>query len=133
VSARPGPAVAVLGMSAAIWFLRIGGVFGESSDPLWTYAIVGVDLVVGTMLLLNVGPAKQLAQLAALLHMALAALLTWGDVSVLSVAYFAHGAVLLAMLVREPSGLRMRAGLVAGGALALLCTLLLVFGAKSAG
>src|SRR5437899_8034598 len=43
VSARPGPAAAVMAMGAVIWFLRVGGVIADLGDPIWAYGIVGVD------------------------------------------------------------------------------------------
>ena len=115
VSAHPGPSAAVLAVGAVIWFLRSGGVLAEYSEPMWTYGIVGLNLVLATLILVNLGPAKLLCQLGALAQLGLAAFLANGNFANPRHLFFcAHALVLLVMLVGEPGTARRTAGLVLG-------------------
>ena len=120
VSAHPGPAVAVLTVGAVIWFLRSGGVLADYSEPAWTYGFVGVDLVLATVLLVNLGPAKLLAQIGALLQLGAAAYLADGRFDNPRHLFFClHAVFILVLVVGEPSGLRRNGGLVVGLLMAL--------------
>jgi ribosomal protein S27AE len=128
VTAHPGAAAAVFALGAVLWFLRAGGVIADYGEPVWTYALVLVDLVLATVLMVNLGPAKLLAQIAALLQLGVAAFLANGRFDNPRHLFFcAHAVVLLVLVVGEPSSLRRRAGLavavlMAVGALGVMTT-----------
>ncbi len=131
LSVHPGPAATVFFAGAFVWFLRAGQVLGELRDPAWTYGLVLVDLVVGLMLLLNLGPSRMLAQGGALLQLCAALVLsTLAPREPVHLAYVAHAAVAFAMVVGEPGHLRRRVGLGLGLGASLLA---LIFLALSSG
>lgn len=120
VTAHPGAAAAVFALGAVLWFLRAGGVVADYAEPLWTYGLVGLDLVLATVLMVNLGPAKLLAQVGSLLQLGLCVFLANGRFdNPRHLLFCAHAVVLLVLVVGEPSTLRRTAGLVAGLVVAL--------------
>jgi hypothetical protein len=135
VAAHPGPAAAVLFAGAGVWFLRAGGVVGALQDPQWTYGLVGLDLLLALLLLLNRGPARQLAQVGLVLQLlATAWLAREAPLAPVHLAYLGFAGVALGMLVGEPGPVRRYVGLGLGLGAAVLAALLLtrpVAGAES--
>jgi len=128
VSAHPGPIAAVFFLGAVGWFLRAGGVLGQLNDPLWTYGLVVLNLALGLVLLINLGPAKLLAQLGMVLQLAVAGLLARGSLGeAVHWAYLGHAVVGLVAVVGEPGSARRYACLGLGVAMVLLGALLLVW------
>src|SRR3954469_8189294 len=68
----PGPAAVLLLAGAVIWFLRVLGVGASGGEPAWVYALVGVDLLLLPVMLLNVKGAKIIAASAFGLQLLLA-------------------------------------------------------------
>jgi hypothetical protein len=129
ISAHPGPIAALFFVGAAAWFLRAGGVLGTLSEPIWTYGLVLMDLVLGLLLVLNAGPAKVLSQVGMLLQLAAAGFLArQAPLAPVHLAYLAHAAVTFAMVVGEPSATRRYAGLGLGSGVALLGVIFLATG-----
>lgn len=129
VSAHPAPIAAVFFVGAAAWFLRVGGVVGALHEPIWAYGLVMMDLLLGLGLILNLGPAKLLAQVGMVLQLGLAGFLARAALlAPMHLAYMAHAAVALAMVVGEPGPVRRYAGLGLGSGVALLGVLLLAMG-----
>src|SRR5687768_380771 len=81
VTAHPTAPAIVLALGALIWFLRASGVLSASPEPEppWLYGLVGLELVMVVVLFANVGPARLLAQLTALIHVAVAVALSGGE------------------------------------------------------
>jgi hypothetical protein len=128
VSAHPGPIAAVFFVGALAWFLRAGGVLGSLKDPIWTYGLVALDLGLGLVLLLNLGPAKLLAQVGMALQLAVAGLLARGALGeAVHWAYLGHAVVGLVAVVGEPSQLRRYVCLGLGVLMALLGALFLLW------
>jgi hypothetical protein len=114
----------LLGIGAAIWFLRAGGVLGAATDPHWLFALVAADLLVAMLLMIGAGPARGLAVLAFLAQLAAAAALgeaPWG--TPLDWAYAAHAGFGLLSAVGEPSPLRRTLGLGLASAAATLAVI----------
>jgi hypothetical protein len=127
VSAHPGPIAAVFFVGAVAWFLRAGGVLGSLKDPIWTYGLVALDLGLGLGLLLNLGPAKLLAQVGMVLQLAIAGFLAQGAFGeAVHWAYLGHAAVGLVAVVGEPSAMRRYVCLGLGVAMALLGAIFLM-------
>ncbi len=127
VSAHPGPIAAVFFVGAAGWFLRAGGLLGALGDPLWTYGLVVMDLVLGLLLILNLGPAKLLAQVGMLAQLGAAAFLARpGWLEPVHLAYMGHAIVAFVTVLGEPGVRRRYAGLGLGSAAMLLGALFLV-------
>jgi hypothetical protein len=128
VSAHPGPIAAVFFVGALAWFLRAGGVLGSLKDPIWTYGLVALDLGLGLVLLLNLGPAKLLAQVGMALQLAVAGLLARGALGeTVHWAYLGHAVVGLVAVVGEPSQLRRYVCLGLGVLMTLLGALFLLW------
>jgi len=134
VTAHPGPIAAVFFVGAVAWFLRAGGVVGDLKDPPWAYGLVAVELVLGVVLLLNLGPAKLLAQAGMLLQLGAAGFLARSaPLAPVHLAYVAHAAVAFAMVVGEPGPVRRYAGLGLGSGVAVLGVLFLALGVGMGG
>jgi hypothetical protein len=126
VTAHPfAPSVAFL-CGAAIWFLRAAGILVDLNEPVWVFAIAVADLLVPVLIIVNLGPAQLLAQLAAVGQLAVAVWLGRSDFANPVHLLFAGHAVVLAVLVTgEPGVLRRSLGLsmavaCAAGAAAVL-------------
>ncbi|MDY7228908.1 zinc ribbon domain-containing protein [Hyalangium rubrum] len=127
VTAHPGPIVAVFFVGAVAWFLRAGGVLGNLNEPIWVYGLVALDLVLGLVLLLNLGPAKLLAQVGMVLQLMVAGFLARAaPLEPVHLAYMAHAVVALVSVVGEPGPVRRYAGLGLGVVAALLGAVFLV-------
>lgn len=127
VSAHPYQAATVLFGGALIWFLRGSGVLTGVGDASWLYAIVAADLLVALLLIINLGPAKMLAQLVLLLQ--LGAALYLGRDNLLQpvhLMFAAHAGVGLFITAGEPGGVRRTVGLIAGLLVCSLAAVLLV-------
>lgn len=134
VTAHLGPIAAVFFVGAVAWFLRVGGVVGDLREPLWAYGLVVLDLVLGVVLLLNLGPAQLLAQGGMLLQLGAAVVLARATpLAPVHLAYVAHAAVAFAMVVGEPGPVRRYAGLGLGSGVALLGVVFLVVGGSVGG
>ncbi|MFL5346452.1 MAG: zinc ribbon domain-containing protein [Hyalangium sp.] len=130
VSAHPAPIAAVFFIGAAVWFLRVGGVVGARYEPIWAYGLVLMDLLLGLGLILNLGPAKLLAQVGMVLQLGVAGFLARAaPLAPVHLAYMAHAAVALAMVVGEPGPVRRYAGLGLGSGVAVLGVIFLAMGA----
>lgn len=115
VTAHPMPPAAVFALGAVAWFLRAGGVLGEAEEPAWLYSLVAVNLVVPMMLIINLGPARVVAQLVGLAELAVAVLLAEGDfLNLLHAGFIALPAVILFMTTAEPGPARRNVGLALG-------------------
>ena len=128
VSAHPGPIAAVFFLGAVGWFLRAEGLLGSLHDPPWTYGLVALNLALGLVLLLNLGPAKLLAQVGMVLQLGGAGLLARGALGeAVHWAYLGHAVVGLVAVVGEPSSVRRYVCLGLGVAMVLLGALFLVW------
>ncbi len=121
VTAHPWQGSVLLFAGAAIWFLRAAGLFTEAEPPFWLYALVLANLLVGLLLVVNLGPSRLLAQGAFVAQLGAALYLGREDLlSPVHGAYAAHAVVGLAAVVGEPSAGRravtLLLGLVAAGA-----------------
>jgi hypothetical protein len=126
VSAHPGPIAGVFFVGAVAWFLRAGGVLGALKDPSWTYGLVVLDLALGLVLLLNLGPAKLLAQVGMALQLAAAGYLAREALGeAVHWAYLGHAVVGLVAVVGEPGSVLRYACLGQGATLGLLGALFL--------
>ncbi|MBX5481449.1 MAG: zinc ribbon domain-containing protein [Myxococcaceae bacterium] len=115
VSAHPYPAAVVLFAGAAIWFLRASGIVGSFQSPGWLYGVVAADLLVALVLILNLGPARAIAQLAMIGQLGLTLWLARGALwAPMHLAFAGHAAFALLMVVGEPGRARRTMGLVLG-------------------
>jgi hypothetical protein len=135
ITAHPGPAAAVLFAGALAWFLRVG-VFGNLQDPLWAYGLVLLDLVLGLLVLVSVGPAKVLSQVGMVLQLGVAAWL--GRKALMApvhLVFLAHAALALVMVTGEPGTVRRNVclGLGLGAAVLTVPFLLWPVGLQQAG
>jgi hypothetical protein len=127
VSAHPGPIAAVFFVGAVAWFLRAGEVLGSLGDPIWTYGLVALDLGLALVLLINLGPSKQLAQIGMVLQLVVTGFLARDALgAAVHWAYLGHAVVALVAVLGEPSPMRRYACMGLGIAMALLGALFLV-------
>ncbi|MCA3011363.1 MAG: hypothetical protein INH41_03075 [Myxococcaceae bacterium] len=103
VTARPGPVVAALLLTAAAWFLRYLDLIAPVGDPVWLLALPAVAVASAGCVMAAVGPAKHLPVVVGLLG-ALAALLWPTGRPLVDGAYGAAGLGLVVATVSEPSG-----------------------------
>lgn len=116
VSANPIPASAVLALCALVWLLRASGLAANHVDPQWLFAVGAMQLGTAFMLLATVGPATALAQVMAVVQLAVP-FLVMSDASgglPVAVASGLPGIALLVTTVGEPGPVRRNAGIVAG-------------------
>jgi hypothetical protein len=126
VSAHPAPIAAVFFVGAVAWFLRAGGVLGSLKEPGWTYGLVVLDLALGLVLLISLGPAKQLAQVGMALQLGAAGYLArTAPAEAVHWAYLGHAVVALVAVTGEPGPRRRYACLGLGVTMALLGALFL--------
>src|SRR5579871_1753731 len=112
VTAHPSPPAIAFLAGAVLWFLRASGILVELNEPSWLFGVAVVDLVIPALLVVNVGPVKLLAQLAALGQLGAAAFLGRDDlVNPIHVLFAAHAIVLLVMVSGEPGVFRRALGL----------------------
>jgi hypothetical protein len=134
VAAHPWQAATVLFIGAAIWFVRAAAAFGGPPEPDWLYGIVGANLLLGLLLILDLGPARLLAQLGMLAQLGAALYLGQGDLErPVHLLYAAFGAVGLVLVIGEPSGVRRALGLLGGLVVAAAATTALVVDARVGG
>ncbi|XXF79852.1 zinc ribbon domain-containing protein [Myxococcaceae bacterium GXIMD 01537] len=127
VSAHPGPAAVVLFAGAIAWFLRVG-VFNTLHEPLWVYGLVLLDLVLGLLIFVSVGPAKGIAQAGLVLQLAVTAFLARGAWQApVHVAFMAYTLVALVAVTGEPGTLRRNICLGLGLGAVALAAVFLVF------
>jgi hypothetical protein len=127
VTAHPGPIAGVFFVGAVAWFLRAGGVLGSLGDPLWTYGLVLLNLALGLVLLINLGPAKLLAQVGMVLQLGAAGYLARESPGeAVHWAYLGHAVVGLVAVVGEPGSVRRYACLGLGVVLCILGAVFLV-------
>jgi hypothetical protein len=134
VSARPGPAMALLFAGAVAWFLRVG-VLGELRDPSWVYGLVVLDMVLALLLMLNLGPAKVLTQVGLLAQLGVTAWLGRAEVTApVHLAFGAHALLTFILVTGEAGAVRRYAclGLGFGAAAAALVLLVVPVGARQA-
>lgn len=121
VTAHPGPIVGVFAVGAVAWFLRVGGVLGSLKDPTWAYGLVGLDLVLGLVLLVNLGPAKDLAQVGTVLQLAATGFLAReAPLAPVHLSYIVYALVALVSVLGEPGPVRRYVTLGLGATTALL-------------
>ncbi|MBJ6765337.1 zinc ribbon domain-containing protein [Myxococcaceae bacterium JPH2] len=126
VSAHPWPAATMLGLLACAWFLRAGGVLGALGDPAWTFGLVGLDVVLAAVLVVNRGPARLLTQLGLTAQLLATAWLAREEpLAHVHMAYVLLGLVPLGMIAGEPGPIRRHMGLGVGGGLTLVAIVLL--------
>jgi len=114
----PGPAAVLLLAGAVIWFLRVVGVGASQGEPAWVYALVGVDLLLLPVVLLNVKGAKIIAASAFGLQLLLAVWLAGSSFyKPAPLLYELHAAAGLLATAGSPSAVRRR-GAMLGGLLA---------------
>lgn len=114
----PGPAAVLLLAGAVIWFLRVVGVGASQGEPAWVYALVGVDLLLLPVVLLNVKHAKVIAASAFALNLAVSlALAGAGFYRPGPLFYELHAAAGLVATAGSPRAVRRR-GAMLGGLLA---------------
>jgi hypothetical protein len=110
----------VLVLGAALWIIRAGDVFVDRHEPTWLFGIAALQVIAATLLMVNIGPAKFIAQAVAAIHIGLCLLLAGQyPLGPHSVASAGVGLVLILMTAGEPSALRRNAGL----GLATLCAI----------
>ncbi len=135
-TAHPGAPAAVLAVGAVVWFLRAGGVLTDIDEPLGTYAVLAADLVAAMLLVLSLGPARLVAQLAALGQFFAAVYLAEGNyASPRHLPFITHAAFTFVALVGEPGPVRRALSVALGVAAGIAAGigLFLGNGAASAG
>jgi hypothetical protein len=116
----PGPAAVLLLAGAVIWFLRVVGIGSSAGEPAWVYAVVGVDLLMLPVVLLNLRYAKIAAAAAFALQLALSVVLSGTAIFHLAPLFYAlHGAAGLVATAGSPRAARRR-GAMLGGLLAAI-------------
>jgi hypothetical protein len=134
VSAHPWPIAAVFFAGAVAWFVRAAGLLGELESPLWTFGLVGLDLALGLVLILNLGPARLLAQVGMLLQLAATAFVAQAALlAPVNLAYLALAVVAFAAVLGEPGPVRRYIGMGLGIGVALLGVVLLAVSGGAGG
>lgn len=125
LAAHPGPAATLLLAGAVAWALRAVGVFGEGADPSRVFAIVGLDVALALLLLMNLGPVKLLVSLGMVAQLGLIALLAAGRAGWTEVAFALHALAVLGLALGEAGRIR-RWTMTAAGLLGVAAALFLV-------
>ncbi len=117
----PGPAAVLLLAGAVIWFLRVVGVGASTGEPAWVYAVVGVDLLLLPVVLLNLKHAKVAAASAFGLQLVLSVVLAGsGFIRPAPLLYELHAAAGLVATVGYPRAMRRRGAMLGGLVAAVL-------------
>jgi len=117
----PGPAAVLLLAGAVIWFLRVVGLGASAGEPAWVYAVVGVDLLLLPVVLLNLKHAKLAAAAAFALQLVLSlALARSSFYQPAPLLYELHAAAGLVATVGQPRALRRRGAMLGGLVAAVL-------------
>jgi len=117
----PGPAAVLLLAGAVIWFLRVVGLGSSAGEPAWVYAVVGVDLLLLPVVLLNLKYAKLAAASAFALQLVLSlALARAGFYRLAPLLYELHAVAGLVATVGQPRALRRRGAMLGGLVAAVL-------------